>query len=546
MWDPSAAMKELVYELVAQPSVVGSGDELAMAELIHRKLQAFPYFQAHPDQLWLQVLPGQPQRANVLALLKGEKAEARTLLLMGHLDTVGIEDYGPLQPYARDPEELKERLAAFVPPAEAEDLRSGKYIAGRGVNDMKTGVAAHMLCLSYFAEHPQELSGNLLFLAACDEEDNSSGILAALPKIREIKERHGLRMQGAINTDTTMPRYAGDPHRYLYAGTVGKLLPAFYCVGQSSHVGEPFSSLDPNLLTAALMQRISYNPEFSDAGLGELSLPPVSLKQTDFKPRYDVQTCQSALVYFNLALHTWSPQTVLAKLKQVAQECFRETLELIRQRQHVYCQQAGYPLPQERWQPKVLSYQELYREVLELRGQAFAAEFHRRAEELKQEKTELREYSIALIQELWQAHPHPTPAIIVFFASVYYPRQILDRERPLDAVLYEALQRAAATCAELLREVQLEQRFFYPYISDASFIGISDTEEEFAAYSANFPAFGRLHHLDTALLQELSMPVINIGPYGFDAHQMTERLDVEYSMRTVPNLIRETILEALK
>ncbi len=76
-------------------------------------------------------------------------------------------------------------------------------------------------------------------------------------------------------------------------------MPSFYVVGEEAHVGQAFSGLDPNLLVAELTRLISYNPELCDESQGEVTIPPVSLKQSDFKDKYTVQTALSAYSYYN-------------------------------------------------------------------------------------------------------------------------------------------------------------------------------------------------------------------------------------------------------
>ena len=34
--------------------------------------------------------------------------------------------------------------------------------------------------------------------------------------------------------------FEGDENKYVYIGTVGKLMPSFYVVGKETHVGESF------------------------------------------------------------------------------------------------------------------------------------------------------------------------------------------------------------------------------------------------------------------------------------------------------------------
>ena len=42
------------------------------------------------------------------------------------------------------------------------------------------------------------------------------------------------------------------------------------------------------------------------------------------------------------------------------------------------------------------------------------------------------------------------------------------------------------------------------------------------------PAFGSKYDLPIKDMQKLNLPVVNIGPFGKDAHQYTERLEKKY------------------
>ncbi len=76
------------------------------------------------------------ERKSVMAIVKGEKGNSnKTLVLIGHTDTVGVSDYGILSDYATKPLELKEKLTEVSLPKEAlEDLESGEYLFGRGIS----------------------------------------------------------------------------------------------------------------------------------------------------------------------------------------------------------------------------------------------------------------------------------------------------------------------------------------------------------------------------------------------------------------------------
>ncbi|HZW49245.1 MAG TPA: M20/M25/M40 family metallo-hydrolase, partial [Bacillota bacterium] len=518
--------ESLVRELVGCASIVGTAGEVDFARQVFGFFTGLAYFKAHPQQLIMQPTREDDHlRFNVIALVIG-KAAARsdTLLLLGHMDTVGVEDYNKLSALAFTPDELKKQIdTANLPDTVTAEIRDANWLLGRGILDMKSGLAAQMLAIKQAAENADTLNGNLLFLAECDEEDNSRGVLSALPLLEELAQQYHLKLEGAINADYTAPRYQDDNSRYLYYGTVGKQLPAFYVVGKETHVGDPFGGLDPNYLAAHLVEQISYNPAFCDVSQNEFTMPPVTLKQTDFKPFYTVQTNISSLVYFNLAVHHWSPEAILTRMCAAAETSFREALEKLQSHYDAYCSQSSLPQQKLPWQPRVLTYKEMVDHATADHGEIFLHALEEYAIQLAQTPIDLREYNTAMVQFVWQWQQDKRPAIIVFFASVYYPRIQLDRSNSRDNRLIHAVESAVSQSADVLQPYHLEKRFFYPYISDASFLSLSDNAPAISAYTDNYPAYLHKQRIDFDLIGRISMPVVNIGAYGKNAHQYLER-----------------------
>jgi arginine utilization protein RocB len=321
----------LTKQLVNIESVVNTPGEKVIAHSLHTIISLMPYFKENPDYVTVeQTIQDTIERYNVLAFIKGTRGTSnRTVILMGHMDTVGIEDYTQLKDKACSPDDLMDALKKESLPASAkEHLNSGDWLFGRGVLDMKSGVASHLYLLNYYSLHPEKLNGNIVFLSECDEEDSSHGILSALKTLKRWKEEHGFEYAAAINSDFVSPRYKGDMNRYIYKGTVGKLLPSFFITGAETHVGSAFEGLDPNFIAAELTRQINYNPDLCNEAFGETTVPPVSLKQTDLKPSYTVQTALSAYVYYNFFIHSWSPKEVLDKLKEQAAIAFTNALTL--------------------------------------------------------------------------------------------------------------------------------------------------------------------------------------------------------------------------
>lgn len=113
-------------------------------------------------------LPGRP---NIIARI-GPATSGRTLLLNGHLDTVGTD--------------------GMTHPPFAPDLRDGR-LYGRGSTDMKAGISA--MCAAAVRAADAGLAGELLISAVIDEEHGSVGTRHLLSQ--------GITAEAAIVTEPT-------------------------------------------------------------------------------------------------------------------------------------------------------------------------------------------------------------------------------------------------------------------------------------------------------------------------------------------------------
>src|SRR5699024_9229239 len=130
------------------------------------------------------------------------------------------------------------------------------------------------------------------------------------------------------------------------------------------------------------------------------------------------------------------------------------------------------------------------------------------------------------------------------YASLYSPRVQLtgksENERRLMNALEEAVQQIQPHY-----EHPIVIKNFFPYISDMSFIAISDDQRGINAVKQNNPAWETKHDHAYANVRDLNVPVINIGPYGMDAHSKLERMEMTYSLEMVPNMIQSVIENVL-
>lgn len=536
-------------QLVEIESVVNTDGEKVIAHSLYTMISSFPYFLEHPDQVMIeQTIDDERERYNVLAYIKGTKKQSdKTVLLMGHIDTVGIDDFGQFKDLACSPDELKEALKnEELPEQVKKHLESDDWMFGRGVLDMKSGLASHLYILKYFSEHPDELEGNLVFIAECDEEDSSNGILSGLKTLNRWKEEHNFNYVAAINGDFVSPRYEGDDNRYIYKGTVGKLLPAFFITGAETHVGSAFEGLDPNLIAAELTRQIDYNPELCNEAYGEITVPPVSLKQTDLKPTYTVQTALSAYVYYNFFTHSWSPREVLERLRSHALVAFRNALQTYHERYKTFCEISKVPYREMLWEPRVLLYEELEALLIEKHGVKYVKYMDQfKTNLLDDDSLDIRMYAAKVVEEAWKWVDDQSPAIILFYASLYSPRNELTGKTTEEQMLIEAVDYAIEKIQPQY-EHPIVTRNFFPYISDMSFVAMSDDDASINAVTRNNPAWGTKHFINFQDIRDINVPVINIGPYGIDAHKRLERVELTFSLDIVPRLTYEVVKYVLK
>jgi arginine utilization protein RocB len=538
-------VEQLTKQLVKVESVVNTPGEASIAQMIHDHIQSFPYYRHHPEQVTkVQTVRDDYERYNVLAFVKGTKSSSnRTVILMGHMDTVGIDDYNQWKSIACDPDALIQafKQSDTLSPSVKKHLDSEEWLFGRGMLDMKSGVAGHLYLLRYFSEHPEELEGNLVVLVECDEEDSSNGILSALKTLKAWKELHHFDYIAAINSDFVSPRYEGDDNRYIYMGTVGKLLPSFFIAGAESHVGSCFEGLDPNFIAAELNRQINYNPALCDQSLGETPAPPVSLRLMDLKPSYTVQTALSTYVYFNFFTHSWSPERVLDILQKEAHTAFDSALTLYRDRYEQFCRMTGEPFQEIQWKPRIYTFNEMHQLLVREHGETYASHMRGFYDHLLEDRSlDIRMFSVRMVEQAWKWMRDHSPAIILFYSSLYSPRIEVsgknEREKALMNAVHAAIQHVKGHYPH-----PIVTRQFFPYISDMSFVALSDNEQEINAVINNSPAWGKKHYVDFQDIRDINVPVINIGPYGMDAHKKYERMEASYSLEIVPNLIYQAV-----
>ncbi|MGN1023165.1 MAG: M20/M25/M40 family metallo-hydrolase [Lachnospiraceae bacterium] len=533
----------LTKELVGIPSVNGTSGERDIGLFLEQWFRALPYFKAHPEYLIIRPLTGDPLgRQSIVAFFRGEKNDnPRTLLLHGHTDTVGLEGYGDLAPFAFDPDALAMQLKnADLPEEVRKDYESGEFLFGRGTCDMKAGDAVFMVLFRQYCEHPENFSGNLILTLNPVEENMHTGIIEALPDLVRLKETYHLDLVCALNNDFTAPLYPGDPTKTIYTGIGGKVLPCFYILGKETHVGQCFEGFDASLLAAKLVSRIHLSMDFADSDEGETAYPPSVLKMKDLKTWYNVQTAKEALVYFNYFVHKNSVEDITARLVSAAGKAFEEALDCINRENRRFCELSGETFKEKDFAPLVLTYQELLQKA-QAAPDFDPSEPKRIMEKEKQAGTDLREIPIPVIRYLLARAGLNRPLIVLYYAPPYCPHSTVraDHQDLLDAL--------AQSTEKITLKTGTRYRFmkYYPSLSDSSYLKIDDDEASIQTLLDNFPGFSITYSLPVDLIRRLDVPAVNIGTYGADCHKWTERLHMPYTFGVLPQLEEEIISRLL-
>ncbi|MCC8308923.1 M20/M25/M40 family metallo-hydrolase [Bacillus amyloliquefaciens] len=540
---PEEKIEAITKSLVALNSINGTLGEGKKADYIKDMIKSFPYFQENPSHVWEQAIPEDPYgRKNIFAFIEGNGESLNTVIYHAHLDTVGIEDFGPLKDIAFDSDRLAEYFSNYEFDRDVQrDARSGEWMFGRGSVDMQSGIAVHLANLLHFSERRDQLPGHILFMANPDEESQHSGILTSISELKRLKQEKQLRYLAAINNDFITPLYEGDTTRYIYTGAAGKLLPCFAIYGREVHVGDTLSGIDPNLIASEITRRIHNNIHMAENIEGELVLPPTCLYQRDNKEAYNVQTAVSSYVYFNYFIYEKTAKEVMDQLTAVADEACKETEQKLSDYYDEYCERTSLPKKEMSWNVQVYSLEDYLKRLrsrgidpAQCIGQAFQTYEH----------LELRMRCFKAVEELQKLDPEQGAKVIIFYAPPYLPHNYLKEESTRDRLLQHVIQEAVDKTAASTGETFAFKKFF-PYLADGSFLSLHETDEEVSAFTDNFPGWDVIGTIPFKEIRELNIPSVNIGVYGKDGHKWTERVYKPYTFHVLPELIQQTTMHLL-
>lgn len=529
-WTPFAATRARAIELVSWPSETGTDGEATFAPRLRELLLRIPYFRAHPEDILLLDSHGAPPRQNLVAIVRGQGRAA--VALAGHYDTVATDNYGALQPLACSPEALSAALvedlaASGRDPLALADLRSGAFLPGRGMLDMKSGLAAGITALERFAARPVR-QGSLILLASPDEEAESRGIRALRDRLPDLLAARGLRLRGAINMDATSDQGDGRAGRTVYEGSIGKLAPCALVIGRPAHAAYPFEGVSAARMAAEVLRAVDAAPALADTGPGGAPAPPpVALEARDLQPGYEVTTPARMWLAFNWLFHSERAAARLEQFATVVQAAMARGLADHASAAATLAPES--PAQQTAPPPPVLRLSDLRARV---RADPVLASAHDAQAAVLETCANPLEAARRMMTWLADAAGVTGPAVVVGLGSLHYPPVRLDPADPADARMLGALDRLQVDCAAD-PQAAFRRAPHFMGISDMSFLG-QPADPGAGAVAADSAT---VRMIDQPAPDALAFPVINLGPWGRDFHQRLERVHTLHAFDRLPRML---------
>ncbi|WP_422486830.1 M20/M25/M40 family metallo-hydrolase [Gudongella sp. DL1XJH-153] len=534
-------LRELFYELVEIQSDTGTELEKDVEAFIHNWLGDLDYFKENPELYGKYQLSDDPLgRSVVWGLRRGDGPG--TVILLHHHDVVDSYDYGRLKDLAYNPEKLIEKISdADINQETRDDLESGKWIFGRGTADMKAAGAIHMLLLKDYSEL-EEFNGNLLFLSVPDEESLSQGAREGASLLKKLKDKHGLQYLMCVD---------GEPHErdekgraIFYEGSVGKTMVVVYVRGRKTHLGHIFQGLNPSHVLSEIVTSTDMNPLFSDVVEGEVSPPPSWSFMRDTKEQYDASIPESAGGYFSVLTLTQTPKDILENTRRLTIKAFDTVIKRINEHYSRFRIMGHQPIESLPWKSNVMYFSEAYQQALEDSGDEYLKAYDKRVEkiinDIAEGKTNIPDSTLDLISLTIDFMNDKNPKVVIAFSPPYYPhianldfKDLSEKAKHLGLHLIQYAKEELGQC--------YARKHYFMGISDLSYVALNNSESVVPYIEKNMPHWNKTYSIPFKDLEEISVPIINIGPWGKDYHKFTERVLREDLLENTPKLTKFAI-----
>ncbi|CAK7047584.1 M20/M25/M40 family metallo-hydrolase [Tissierella sp.] len=536
-------MKDLIeknlLDFVGTRSDTNSKEEKNIEGFFKQWFSRIEYFQNNPEHYGLFEIPDDYLGRKVpWCLLKGKGKD--TIVFIHHNDIVETKDYGTLESLCLKPYELMESFKAGkmqLPSLAKEDLFSDKWIFGRGVSDMKGGGSIQLSLIEEYSKD-SNFKGNIVLISVPDEENLSAGMRGAALHLKSLKDKYDLEYKLMLNSE---PHERGDDLRpTLYDGSIGKIMPVVYVRGKLAHVGQVYSGLNPINLLSEIIRRTELNPNFIEKVGNTTNPPPAWLYHKDRKMVYDVSLPIASCGYMSILPLKRTPKSLMDELKNISIQSFEKVIEDMNASYKAYTNIAGLEFEKFTWEPNVKFYSELYSEAIKDSGEDFESAYENLMVEIKEKfnsnKITTIEAANTIIEKTLKYVKDVSPCVILALTPPYYPSTNNNMLGEKSAIIYEIIEYIKTYAKDHFHEEYIVQNYFTG-ISDLSYSMFVSDQSNIDYIANNMLMWKDIYYIPLEVIKEISMPVINIGPWGRDLHKYTERVYKEDLFYKTPKLI---------
>lgn len=536
-------IKEILYSYIRAESFTNTDKEIEAEKFFMSYFSSVPYFKNTEGSFGTYKIDNDIHNRSVCyAFIKGEGED--TVVFIHHNDVVGVEDFKLLKDFAFSPDGLKSELLKIKESLSEDankDLTDDTFLFGRGVCDMKGGGAIQIALMKRYSEL-KCFKGNIVLIAVPDEENLSAGMRAAVKFLDELKDKHKLNYKIMINSE---PHQRKDFSQGIFSeGSVGKVMPFVYVRGVLAHAGKAFEGLNPLNVMSCIVRKTELNMELSDIVGNEAAPPPTWLYLKDSKLAYDVSMPLSAKGCFSILTLKQNPKMILKKLKKIYVEAFSEVIADMNRNYEKFAVSTNLKGTRLPWTTKVVNFSELYNEAESSYGDVFKHRYQDKIKKLESmyndNELSIIECNFRLIDFVYGYIDDLSPRVVYGLIPPYYPNVSNFYFKNPDDTIKDISTKLDEFTKEKFNQTYTRE-YFYTGISDLSYASMDNSSEVLEALKSSMPLLGEFYDIPADSIERISMPCINIGPWGKDFHKLTERVSTEDLYIRTPQIINHAI-----
>jgi arginine utilization protein RocB len=289
---------------------------------------------------------------------------------------------------------------------------------------------------------------------------------------------------------------------------------------------------------AKIVEKLDLIPDLIDSVDGIASPAPTFLYLKDTKNIYDVSLPMAASGYMSVMFLKKSVSGIMELVRKKCVEAFEEVITDIQSSFESYANVNNGNASALPWRANVKFYSELREEAIRDSGAKFNEDFAELTEfiggKIASGAMSLVDASHRVIEHTLRYVRDVSPTVVIALTPPYYP---VVGNSMLEAGT-ENIDRLADDIIARARNKSGDEyvKYYIVGMSDLSYFMQNPSPGDNAYVRDNMLLWGDIYDIPFDDLDEISMPVMNIGPWGKDIHKYTERVFREDLISRTPDL----------